>query len=214
MLFSVLLVINSLPCIFGAAVVPPWFRWLGGALPSCKLKGVKMPNQTSAFPKTSQKSDPEAVMLGAGVQNYTCTNGKYTSMGAVATLFDISCIIRDQNSRSLSSFAKGLVSGPVLESSWVQGFAAGHHYFVNINGALLPRFDLSKSKTVRNDEYIIARKLANIPSPDGASNVDWLQLGGTGTGSYANFVYRVKTAGGQPPSSVSEKPVFQTCSDR
>ncbi|KAH8917988.1 hypothetical protein BT69DRAFT_1194997, partial [Atractiella rhizophila] len=50
------------------------------------------------FPEGSNLTIPEGavvdyVALGGGTQNYTCTSGKYTSIGAVAGLVDVSCLV-------------------------------------------------------------------------------------------------------------------------
>jgi Protein of unknown function (DUF3455) len=82
----------------------------------------------------------------------------------------------------------------------------GHHYFTS---ATTPVFNLDTSQ--HEDGIIITKKIAQMSAPagsivgqnnDGNGAVDWLYLSaeyGT-TGGYSG-VYRVDTAGGQPPAT-------------
>lgn len=80
----------------------------------------------------------------------------------------------------------------------------GNHYFVNLNGTLSPVFDFtSTGRTKGKPEAIFfGKKIADIPSPDGSANVDWLALQNV-SGQLSTMVYRVKTVNGQPPATVS-----------
>lgn len=95
------------------------------------------------------------------------------------------------------------------------------HYFVQnpvTKQGVSPTWDFrssGNSKFVGVDEaFIIAKGLANIPAPNAARDVAWLQvenIGGGVGGKVADQVLRTDTVGGQPPTSVSfwsPHPVF------
>lgn len=78
----------------------------------------------------------------------------------------------------------------------------GSHYFA-ADGT--PTFDLTAVR-----EILFAKKLATVAAPKsaaagpaGTGAVDWLALGDNGKGGSVGLgeVYRVETAGGNPPSS-------------
>ncbi len=80
----------------------------------------------------------------------------------------------------------------------------GQHYFVNQNGQLVPVWDFRSSgeNRGRSNAIVFARKIADVPSPDGPDNIDWVELKKL-SGDLADLVYRVDTVKGQPPSTVS-----------
>ena len=80
----------------------------------------------------------------------------------------------------------------------------GQHYFVQQNGGLVPVWDLrSSGENAGNSNAIVfAQKIHNVPSPDGPTNVDWVELQKL-SGSLSNLVYSIETVSGQPPSTVS-----------
>ena len=83
--------------------------------------------------------------------------------------------------------------------------ATGQHYFQNISGNLAPVFDFRSIGPFagNSNAFVVAQKDKSIPSPDNPSNdVAWLELTAT-SGEFANIIYRINTAGGQPPGSVS-----------
>lgn len=86
-------------------------------------------------------------------------NGCLRSTGAVATLFDISCLLDEPILASLTLLAADLEHQPLLASKTVQDYTVGHHYFVNFNGVLSPRFDISHQTKVPVDQYVVAKKL-------------------------------------------------------
>ncbi|KAJ7445173.1 hypothetical protein B0H11DRAFT_14615 [Mycena galericulata] len=166
-------------------------------------------NQTLLVAPTTA---PLYVALGVGIQNYTCSSaGKYTSIGAVASLFDISCLaptpafapvqtnaFNDWNSASASTTASSIgarVGAPNL---------LGYHYFViGATGALSPKWDFtSTGKNAGNSSaFVIGAKVGDIAAPTNtATNVDWLALNNA-SGSLASKIFRIDTVGGQPPTS-------------
>lgn len=80
------------------------------------------------------------------------------SIGAVATLFDVSCLLDQPIFDSLTTLASNLSSQIVLSSSGIQAYMMGHHYFVMFNTTLSPRFDLGHQNDVPTAQYIIAKK--------------------------------------------------------
>lgn len=77
----------------------------------------------------------------------------------------------------------------------------GDYYFVEQNGGLVPVFDFTStgSTTGNPNAIFFGEKNEDAPSPDGAANIDWLQLTHV-SGELANAVYRVFTVLGQPPA--------------
>ncbi|PPQ74788.1 hypothetical protein CVT24_003727 [Panaeolus cyanescens] len=176
------------------------------------------PNPANAATPLSAPATPAtAVFLGVGFQNYTCSSaGTFTSAGALANLFDISCLssntrvfnaIQDvaftqftSSSSSLSTFT------PSVTGSY--GYSApltlvGHHFFQpTATGGLAPVWDLRPFLN-NPDAFVVGARVGDIPSPDGAGaseNVDWLQLSGV-QGGFADLVYRTQTRGGVAPAS-------------
>jgi hypothetical protein len=132
------------------------------------------------------------------------------SVGAVADLFDISCLYRDpfafKNiqdiwfadwSRMPESFT---VFDLIKENEGNRG-VLGQHYFVQNGTAIAPKFDFTSASQKGNpDGYSVCAKVGDLPVS--GSNVDWLSLRSV-EGDLAALVYRVDTNSGQPPASVS-----------
>jgi hypothetical protein len=84
---------------------------------------------------------------------------------------------------------------------------SGAHFFTKTAaGSIAPVWDMRangpnnvKGKT---GAYVMGAKVANLTSPEGAKNVDWLQLKNV-EGSLATAIYRTDTQGGPAPASVS-----------
>lgn len=165
-------------------------------------------NQTAL----AQPSDaPSFVLLGVGVQNYTCTtNGTYLSAGAVGQLFDISCLVKSPMFDDIQDVAfarwqatsgnddcEGDITGMPLPR-------VGDHYFVTSPSGtgISPVWDFRAFGCFKGDSAatVLAAIVANLPSPDGNENVDWLQLKSV-SGDLATQIYRTDTQGGQPPAS-------------
>ncbi|KAI9511575.1 hypothetical protein F5148DRAFT_975031 [Russula earlei] len=165
-------------------------------------------------PLSSPSSPPRYVTVGIGVQNYTCSpSGNYTSVGAVAELFDISCLygkpefVEIQNDAfniwsncpSIDPLERGLRHA--VHNRWHID-VIGQHYFVNETGVLLPKFDFTSTGVNKGDPdaFVVAKKTADVPAPNHHDDVDWLELERL-SGDLANEVFRVYTREGQPPSS-------------
>ena len=136
-------------------------------------------------------------------------------MGAVAQLFEISCLFGQPAFPTIQkvAFDEWAASPSInpLEPELVQLMkdkhninVQGQHYFVKQDSTLVPVWDLrSSGENAGNPNAIIfAQKVKSAPSPDGRENVDLVELKKL-SGGLANQVYRVDTVKGQPPSTVS-----------
>lgn len=171
------------------------------------------------------------ILVGHGVQNYTCATAGTTpaSAGALAVLHDITALYPESGPSAISSTSWDAFTGNVLrttsqpidtadpsspfpapETLSVSGVSSplpfmGHHFF---DASSTPTFDLITG------ELFKGQKLLNIPAPASADRgltdegaVDWLYLGDKGTSVGLTKVYRVLTSGGSPAAcgAVGEK---------
>jgi len=188
----------------GFALAAPHHKGCGGVPASA----MELPSdQTQLVAPTSA---PKYVAIGVGVQNYSCTaGGNYTSIGAVAQLFDISHLYGTPEFSTIqddayASWSQCPDTDPLQHELAVQlnrEFGVdflGIHDFVNFTGKLSPKFDFTQT-TGNPDDFVVAAKSGDIPSPT-SGNVDWLELTKV-DGSLANEVFRVGTKAGEPPST-------------
>ncbi|KAF8967757.1 hypothetical protein BDZ97DRAFT_1755842 [Flammula alnicola] len=163
-------------------------------------------NQTVlAAPSTA----PSYVLLGVGYQNYTCsTAGVYTSVGAVADLYDISCLssvpavftnIQDEAYRLWQSLPTSPKTLPAANGYPLMG---SHFFATSPSGTgISPVWDFRGASAKGNpDAFVLAAKIGDLPAPTGAQDVDWLQLKSV-EGSLATQIYRTDTRGGTAPTS-------------
>lgn len=150
------------------------------------------------------------VAIGRGVQNYTCTalnTTPVTGLGAIATLYDATSLART-NLPALHLIPGQAVNTPptaagyVLPPQYRNLPLLGHHLFLS---DATPTFDLNAVGKI-----LYAKRLngtsapTNAPKgPAGTGAVDWLQLAAktTYTSVGLSMVYRVETAGGNPPAT-------------
>ncbi|CAE6401873.1 hypothetical protein ACGC1H_000220 [Rhizoctonia solani] len=184
----------------------------------CSLSNAKLSLPSNQTALTVPTGTLVYIALGVGVQNYTCgSTGTFTSVGAVAKLFDISCLVNTPLFPGIQDLvfavadnAKGQALISKIETILKHcPVTLGDHYFIPnpaVNGTgLTPVFDF-RAGVKKGDSmgFAAVKKIGNTPSPAGSSNVDWLMLqniGGDIGGSLANTVMRVDTKGGQPPAS-------------
>jgi hypothetical protein len=129
------------------------------------------------------------VALGVGVQNYTCSlSNNFTSTGAVAAMFDASCIYQDT---LVPEFAFGIWDaqssdvasdqlGLKFPNETLFGPLLGHHFFVTLDDAnhtLSPTWDFSESQ-MNMGAAIETRKNQTLPAPNPHTDVAWLQVKG------------------------------------
>lgn len=184
--------------------------------PTCSTEKAVMNLPEGQTILAKQSGAPSFALLGVGVQNYTCgTDGKFASAGAVAELFDISCLagkpafntVQDTAFKIWSAIPDKLFSSKV--APWITAplglLSSGKHYFTkNAAGAISPVWDMRSSgvKSVQGKPtaYVVAQKVGNIVAPTGAKDVDWLQLKNV-EGQLATAIYRTDTRGGPSPAS-------------
>ncbi|KAI0346689.1 hypothetical protein BDW22DRAFT_1352853 [Trametopsis cervina] len=158
-------------------------------------------------------SGPTFIGAAIGTQNYTCNSGgTYTSAGAYAELFDISCLSSSSYSMVTDMMYSAWALAPssmnttdVLQSLALLGplNVLGQHYFINgSTGALQAKWDFtSASQNGQPNAFVVGAKTGDIPDPSNpATNVDWLSLNRT-SGDLATQIFRVDTRGGQPPTT-------------
>ncbi|KAF9528424.1 hypothetical protein CPB83DRAFT_766860 [Crepidotus variabilis] len=183
-------------------------------LPRCQLDQNIIPGLPSTLVNPSTKLGYVAVAIGT--QNYTCnsTSSTYVNIGAVAELFDISClymtpalsttfnIIQDVAIKAWEDAPSAALPKQILPTY----FNVGQHYYVPnpVTGqGVNPKWDFSSSRHVTTesaDGYVVAAKVTSAASPSGKQDIDWVQLKSI-TGTLATQVFRTDTRHGQPPAS-------------
>ena len=153
------------------------------------------------------------VAIGRGTQNYTCDLSNSTAVpvavGAVASLFNVSCLAVESPDL-VSAIPPIALDLPVPSSDSSKDPSyfdlSGYHYFLNTTTAF---FNLDTSAHTYG---MGAFKKANQTSPptnamagpNGSGNgaVAWLKLSSIdGEGQVFQEVYRLNTAGGNPPKT-------------
>ncbi|KAK7045114.1 hypothetical protein R3P38DRAFT_3308795 [Favolaschia claudopus] len=202
--------------LFTAAVMVSLSPALASALAVHKHKTHDCDTSTSVMDlptgQTMLVAPPTAplfILLGVGTQNYSCVGTAFTSIGAVASLFDISCLDHTPHFASIQSKAfdvwKDLPAsapltavGPLVGAPHLDGF----HYFIpSASGTgLSPKWDFT-STTGNPSAFVVGARVGGIPAPTNpAVNIDWLSLNRS-DGELAAQIFRVDTVGGQPPAS-------------
>lgn len=162
---------------------------------------------SSALPPPSDGLALKYVVLGRGTQNYTCANstGAPVAAGAVATLYDVSCLTKTPPSLldlannlipSLFAQAQAVVASIIGSKQSIAQPEVGSHYFQD---GTTPVFVLN------DGAFIKAQKVVGSPAPAGATGnqygapVDWLKLAKKPEEPCGGIeeVYRVATAGGR-----------------
>lgn len=134
--------------------------------------------------------------------------------GAVAELFDISCLSSTPEFARIQTDAFALwkeLPNALTTLDLVKAFrilgnfdVLGQHYFVTSPSGtgISPKFDFTSGKFAGNpNAFILAAKAGDIPAPTGSADVDWLELSNV-AGKLATEVFRVNTKAGQPAASV------------
>ncbi|KAJ7701077.1 hypothetical protein B0H17DRAFT_1045921 [Mycena rosella] len=204
-LFSVALLVSAAPAFPGT---PP----KAGECCDTSAAIMDLPkNQTQLVAPTTA---PLFVALGVGIQNYTCSTStlKYTSTGAVASLFDISCIDKTPAFATIQTTAfnawkaaPASLTATAIGAKVAAPSLLGFHYFVTAASGtgISPKWDFtSTGKNAGNaTAFVIGAKVGDITAPtDSATNVDWLALNNA-QGSLASKIFRIDTVAGQPPAS-------------
>lgn len=138
----------------------------------------------------------------------------FRGAGAVAELFDISCLAKRPAFTAISDAAFNLWNAAPAEltqakvSSAIRSLSlpgsVGQHYFIPTEGGTAPKWDMTSTGPNKGkaDAFVVVAKAPGIPAPTGPKDVDWLSLKAT-SGALATQVFRTHTRGGPPPPSVS-----------
>jgi len=194
--------------VFAAPSFPPPNR---GAAVGCSTSSdiLSVPSGQSVLVVPS--GAPSFIGLGVGVQNYTCSSaGTFTTAGALAELFDLSCVYTKPIFNNITGLAfnkwsaapASLTAADVITDLIGNPYVLGQHFFqTNAAGGFSPVWDFrSASQVGHPNAFVVGAKTGDLPSPNGASNVDWLQLKNS-SGLLADEIFRTNTISGQPPSS-------------
>jgi len=164
------------------------------------------PWQSQLFVPPGEK--PAYTVLGLGVQNYTCssTTGLYTSIGARAALYDISCEYGSPNFDTIAADAYAQLPNDIsqllqeLDNPPTAGLL-GSYYYVTTESGISPKWDFtSVSQTNDPNAFVIASEVGDIPAPTGSpQDIDWVQWTNI-QGDFARTIFGVETKGGQPPA--------------
>lgn len=183
--------------------------------PSCDLDGldsVILPVANPALPSPGEGLFLASIVIGRGVQNYTCGNDSTAAPvanGAIAILYEASCIAMDDPDvlASLPAQALALPLPNDPEEDLMCGAQplerAGHHFF---NSAKTPTFDFTETG---DEELGLGLVTVNqrSPAPDPANAVPWLFLTRVdGSDGPIQSIYRLNTAGGVAPPTCADQP--------
>ncbi|WVR04100.1 hypothetical protein IAU60_001099 [Kwoniella sp. DSM 27419] len=179
---------------------PPGYSW--GSDPAI---AVPLGDDSQLAVPCEQKTTH--ITIGRGVQNYTCADGAYVSAGALANLYDVSCLFT-LGSQWFSAEQIGEAVPTLLLSAMDYPdqsnlTASIKHYFVETPSAQQP--GAISPKFASDIDFVTVKKTANASAPiDPAKNVPWLQLTALDNqGTLSKTVFRLNTAGGQPPANCS-----------
>jgi hypothetical protein len=185
-------------------------------LSGCDVSSAVLPlpaGQTTLQQPTNESA--HFIGVAFGVQNYTCSSANtYTSVGAVAELFDISCyygsplfnIIQEPLFEMWSKLPDDITVQEAIEflPSYVPvDLILAQHYFINTTGVLSPTWDFRASQRFHDvgDALFVGKSRASLPDPVNATeSVAWLDVEHV-SGDIAAEVFRVSTVGGQPPTT-------------
>jgi hypothetical protein len=190
-----------------------------GAAPTCDLSKAVLPTVPSGLPPVGAGLALKHVAVGRGVQNYTCdltnTTAPPQAAGAVATLFNASCVA-STNPQLLHVVPRMALQFNLTDAQAPPRIGAanmaisGHHFFTNTT---TPFFNLDVPGGLQIGELPSAKNnsvAAPADAPRGQQGepaVAWLKLlarqGATGG---LQEVYRVETAGGSPPATCAGMP--------
>lgn len=177
----------------------------------CDMKKAVLPVGTGSPALTGPTPlTLKLVVLGQGTQNYTCVdntaNSKPVAAGALATLYDVSCLAAE-GSAILHKMPEYILTKPNLIKTNPLFPKVGTHFFYPDTST--PVFVMNENLVNAKMGKFVGKKAEGIPAPV-TTAVDWLKLvnkivtGATAapeitSNGYA-ATYRVYTAGGKPPA--------------
>ncbi|KAI0491214.1 hypothetical protein F4859DRAFT_460708 [Xylaria cf. heliscus] len=189
-------------------------------VPACDISNAQLPTlSTNPLPSPAEGVHLKHVAIGRGTQNYTCSGDDATAaptlVGAVATLFNASCVA--------ATYPDLLHRLPQLALQFDLPYSAstdekmgptnllvsGKHFFTN---ATTPFFNLDTSRQQIGEAPCSKLNSSSAPADAprgrvGEAAVAWLHLGAN-TDATGNLheVYRVETAGGSAPNTCQGMP--------
>lgn len=192
---------------------------LMSAAPVCDLSKATLPRVEPPLPPPSAGLVLKHVAIGRGTQVYQCDLTNSTAVpkavGAIATLFNVSCIAATYPDLAAMlprvALEFNLTQSEVTKKLAPSNLAiSGEHFFTN---ATTPFFKVEIAPNQVIGEAKCAKE-AGVPAPkeagkgqQGEAAVAWLKLktleGATGG---LKEVYRVETAGGSPPATCAGMP--------
>jgi len=191
----------------------------GSSLGGCDVSSAILPLPSGQSVLKAPSNEPvHFIGVAFGVQNYTCSSANnYTNVGAVAELFDVSCLyhsdpgllstIQEPLFAAWSNFTSDVTIQEAIEflpHIVPADLILAQHYFIrNSAGGLSPTWDFRATKRFRGvqDALFVGKAAASLPDPiNPAVDVAWLDVGHV-SGDIAAEVFRINTVGGQPPSS-------------
>jgi len=210
------------------AVLSEYFSLLGSKVqagrgqtaPVCDLSNAVMPVASpTPLPPPSAGLTLKHVAIGRGTQNYTCATSDSSSVpatiGAKATLFNASCVASTYPDvftlipRVALEFNLSSSTQSELVPSNLQ--VSGHHFFLTTT---TPFFDLDTQNQDLGEVACSKNNTINAPAGSavgqnnvGFGSVAWLKLiAKSGATGGLQEVYRVNTAGGNPPATCDGMP--------
>ncbi|KAI0078332.1 putative malate dehydrogenase [Panus rudis PR-1116 ss-1] len=204
--------------MFISILLPAFLAIHVSAAPGAKITGCTVSKDKLEAPSgLAAPTAPTArfVGLGVGVQNYTCSaGGTFTNVGAVAELFDISCLpavafdeVTDIVFDVWEKAPKQVTAQSIIGALAIFNppIVLGQHFFITnpITGSgLSPKWDFtSASLKGHPNAFVVGARTGDVVAPnDPSTNIDWLSLSAA-QGDLASQIFRVETRGGQPPTS-------------
>ncbi|KAH8815841.1 hypothetical protein F5884DRAFT_773843 [Xylogone sp. PMI_703] len=192
----------------------------GAAPPVCDLSKAVMPVASpTPLPPPSKGLTLKHVAIGRGTQNYSCPTSDSSvvpaAVGALATLYNASCVASTYSDilamvpRVALEFNLTSTTQKELVPSNLQ--ISGHHYFTSTTTPFFnlntPGQDLGDIPCAKNNTASPPANAAVGQNNVGFGAVAWLKLvakdGATGG---LQEVYRINTAGGNPPPTCAGMP--------
>ncbi|KAJ7085584.1 hypothetical protein C8R44DRAFT_991722 [Mycena epipterygia] len=182
-----------------------------GPTANCDTSTAVMDLPAGQTQLVSPTTPPLFILLGVGIQNYTCSSTTFASIGGVASLFDISCLLdrpSDFSTIQQRAFDRWILEGPDTPASSIGAdihapTLDGFQFSVTSPSGtgLSAEWDFT-SVTGNPNDFVIGAKVGDIPDPTGdpAFNIDWLAFNAV-EGQLASQIFRIDTVGGQPPAS-------------
>ncbi|KAG1753597.1 uncharacterized protein EDB91DRAFT_1098776 [Suillus paluster] len=181
---------------------------------SCDLSSARLQVPAGQAQLVAPTYAPSFIGIGVGTQNYTCntTSSAYRLIGAVAEIFDSSCLYGTPAFDSAPTIVYDAWSAAPPDATVNEVITTlaclhnpavlGQHYYVPnpVGSGLSPKWDFTSSGVTAGNPnaYVIGVKVGDLSSSN-SNNIDNLMVKAI-EGELASEIFRVETNGGQPPS--------------